>query len=193
MWEAGGQINGYYHSYQLITEHLDPGAPTPMLHAEGIYVTPIFTPGTLQHGAYDWHLTPTQFPIWNKHCIQKRKHIYLLHWNWSMILYTWLFLSTTACIVNFQFIWPFRWRQNMTINIFLHADFETKGLSLLSWIHPAGLSRVWVGLVVAPLTTSQWLMTPESFRCWVYETPSCWLHCSDTVPCREQKGPRCKN
>lgn len=36
LWEAGGQINGYYHSHQLITEHLDPEAPTQRLHAEGI-------------------------------------------------------------------------------------------------------------------------------------------------------------
>lgn len=36
LWEAGGQINGYYHSHQLITEHLDLGAPSQKLHAEDV-------------------------------------------------------------------------------------------------------------------------------------------------------------
>lgn len=35
LWEAGGQINGYYHSHRLITEHLDPGALTQKLLAGG--------------------------------------------------------------------------------------------------------------------------------------------------------------
>lgn len=64
-------------------------------------------------------------------------------------------------------------------------------LGLPSWIHPAGLSPVWAGLVGAPLTTSRWSTTPESFLCWGCGTPSCWLHCNDTVPCRGQKGPGC--
>lgn len=33
--EAGGQINGYYLSHRLITEHLDPGARTHRRRAEG--------------------------------------------------------------------------------------------------------------------------------------------------------------
>lgn len=64
-----------------------------------------------------------------------------------------------------------------------------KGLCLPSWIHPTGLSQVWVGLVAAPLTTSRWSTTPESFLCWGCGTLSCWLHCNDMVPCRGQKGP----
>lgn len=35
LWEAGGQINGYYLSHRLITEHLDPGARTHRHRAEG--------------------------------------------------------------------------------------------------------------------------------------------------------------
>lgn len=63
LWEAGGQINGYYHSHRLITGHLDPGAPTPKLHAEGIYAAPAPTPGTQQHWPCDWQLTPSHFFI----------------------------------------------------------------------------------------------------------------------------------
>lgn len=61
--------------------------------------------------------------------------------------------------------------------------------SLPSWIHPTGLSLVWVELVAAPWTTSQWLTTPESFLCWGCGIQSYWPHCSDTVPCPGQKGP----
>lgn len=43
--EAGGQINGYYHSHQLITEHLDPGAPALKLRAEGGHAAPVPSPG----------------------------------------------------------------------------------------------------------------------------------------------------
>lgn len=51
--EAGGQINGYYHSHRLITEHLDPGAPTQKPHAEGVHAAPVPTPGALHHGTCD--------------------------------------------------------------------------------------------------------------------------------------------
>lgn len=53
LWEAEGQINGYYHSHQLITEHLDPGASTQTLNAEGIP-----TPGE-QNQDDDWQLVLT--------------------------------------------------------------------------------------------------------------------------------------
>lgn len=71
----------------------------------------------------------------------------------------------------------------------VHSNSAKTRLSLPSWSHPRGLSRVWVGPAAAPSTTSQWWTTPESFLCWGCGNPSCWRRCSGTAPYRGQRGP----
>lgn len=56
LWEAGGQINGYYRSHRLITEHLEPGTPIRRLDAEGFHAAQEPMPGVLHHATCDWQV-----------------------------------------------------------------------------------------------------------------------------------------
>lgn len=191
LWEAGGQINAYYRSHQLITEHWGTGALTKMPHAEGVpeLVTDNWCSFILLYnyclGQEYCFISNPQTPSFMKTILCSRKPRKAIqtgsdrfaHWDTQEWNTSFLCCKHTITCIHLRLV---AWQEQ-----------HRKGLSLPSWIHPTGLSQVWVGPAGAPLTTSRWLTTPESFLCWGCESPSCWRHCNDTAPCRGRKGPGC--
>ena len=192
LWEAGGQINAYYRSHQLITEHRGTGALNKKPHAEGVpeLVIDNWCSFILLYnyclGQEYCFISNPQTPSFMRIILCTRKALK------GCTSRFWSICSLGHTRVKYIFAYVANTLWHTFILVWFHDKSSTgKGLSLPSWIHPTGLSQVWAGPAGAPLTTSRWLTTPESFLCWGCESPSCWRRCNDTAPCRGRKGPGC--
>lgn len=139
--EAGGQTNDYYYSHRLITEHLDPGAPTQRPHAEDI-------------AEIDWQLVHIHFSpkllyffFWKHKCLQHKTLAATLQvvFDWfCKIVYAYRHESIQQAWVGFRWgLQPFHWplfNDRRHLRVFCVEDAEPRHVdsTITIWLHVEG-------------------------------------------------------